>query len=572
MEITKRKRKGFILVLMGILAIIIITTVFLVRRYAPSRNRFPLTEFYSVAEGEILVVMQDEVMEQRGIYVDDMVYLEYHQTADVLNQRFYWDSHENLLLYTTPTSVVKVKPGERSYKVNKNKKNTDYEIVKLDGDKVYISIEFIHLYTNLSYQIYQEPMRIVITHQYGKELLFTEAKRKTSIRRRAGIKSDILSTIEEGSRLLCIDDSAENVNGFYHVMTEDGVSGYISVKRAKTPYAEVLSNDDFKEEKYTHISKDYKINMVWHQVFNQEANNQLSDMLENVEGINTISPTWFRIAGTEGDIMSIANESYVAKAHSLGIEVWALVTDVDEKVDMYEVLSYTSKREKIIKELLSQAIRYDIDGINIDFETVSKEAAGSYLQFIRELSIKCRKNDIVLSIDNYVPEEYSAYYNRKEQAAVADYIMVMAYDEHYAGGGESGSVASIGYVENAIKKSLKEVPAKQLILGIPFYTRLWKEQPLEDGTVSVTAESYGMTSSWNKMKDVNVTPVWDEETGQYYGEYESNGAMYKMWLEDETSIEKKVEKAHSNDLAGISAWKLGMEKKEVWKTIQKYMN
>lgn len=275
---------------------------------------------------------------------------------------------------------------------------------------------------------------------------------------------------------------------------------------------------------------------------------------------------------TEGSISSIASESYVEKAHSLGIEVWALTTDVDTDIDMHEIFSYTSKREKLEKELLAQAIKYDLDGINLDFERISKDTAASYLQFIREMSIKCRKNDIVLSIDNYVPTEYTAYYDRKEQAAVADYIMTMAYDEHYAGGGESGSVASIGYVDLAIDRSLEEIPAKQLLLGIPFYTRLWKEVTQQDGTLKVTAESYGMVSSWNKMKDVNVTPEWDDETEQYYGEYESDGAVYKMWLEDENSIEKKVERAYENELAGTAAWKLGMEKKEVWSVIQKYMN
>lgn len=512
-------------------------------------------------------------MEQRGIFIEDKAYLEYNQVIECLNKRFYWDYNENLLLYTTPTSVIKVTPGERSYTVNKNKKKTDYEIVKLNGDSVYLALDFIELYTDLSYKIYNKPDRVVITYKYGQKLLFTETKKKAAVRKKAGIKSDIVSNVAKGSKLQCIDENAEPVNGFFHVITEDGVKGYISTKKVKTPFKEKLkSNTGFQKEKYSHISKDYKINLVWHQVYNQDANDQLSGLLEKTKGINTICPTWFRILDTEGSISSIASESYVAKAHSLGIEVWALTTDVDTDIDMHEVFSYTSKREKLEKELLAQAIKYDLDGINLDFERISKDTAASYLQFIREMSIKCRKNDIVLSIDNYVPTEYTAYYDRKEQAAVADYIMTMAYDEHYAGGGESGSVASIGYVELAIDRSLEEIPAKQLLLGIPFYTRLWKEVTQEDGTLKVTAESYGMVSSWNKMKDANVTPEWNDETEQYYGEYESGGAVYKMWLEDENSIEKKVEKAYENELAGTAAWKLGMEKKEVWSVIQKYMN
>lgn len=573
MEITKRRRKGFKIVPVIVIAAVLALALFLIKRYAPSGHMLPLTEFYPVGEGEILVVMQDEVMEQRGICIDDTVYLEYQQTIDVLNQRFYWDSHENLLVYTTALSVIKVKPEEQSYMVNRNKETTDYKILKLDGDKVYIALDFIKLYTNLSYQVYQEPLRVVITYQYGQELLFTKARKNTPVRKKAGVKSDVLTEVEKGSRLQCIDGNAENINGFFHVMTEDGVKGYISVRKAEKPFTEILSGDtDFQPEAYTHIQKEYKINLVWHQVYNQDANNQLSGLMEDVEGVNTVAPTWFRITGEEGDIISLASEAYTAKAHSMGLEVWALITDVDEDVDMYEVLSYTSKREKIEKELLAQAIKYELDGINIDFETISKKTAASYLQFIRELAIKCRKNDIVLSIDNYVPTEYSAYYDRREQAEVADYIITMAYDEHYTGGGESGSVASIGYVETAIKKSLEEVPAQQLLLGIPFYTRLWREETTEDGTITVTAESYGMDSSWNKMQEAGITPAWDSETGQYYGEYESDGAVYKMWLEDGKSIEEKVKKARENNLAGTAAWKLGMENAEVWSVIQKYMN
>ena len=408
----KKKRTGFILVICLLLAVFLAAFLLLAKKYAPSRKVLPLTEFYSVEDGEILVVMQDQVMEERGKLIGDRIYLKYEQITDVLNKRFYWDRNENLLIYTTASSVIKAEPGRKTYQINKNSKEADYDIVSLDGDNVYIALDFVRLYTDLSYQVYEEPQRVVITYRYGEELLYTVSKRKTQIRKKAGIKSDVLATVPAGSRLACLDKDGEEINGFIHVITEDGVTGYISSRKAEKPYSTVLeSKNGFQEESYSHIRKDGKINMAWHQVFNQDANNQLSSLLEHTEGITTISPTWFRITGENGDITSIASESYVEKAHSMGIEVWALVSDVDEKVDMGNILSYTEKREKIEKELLSQAIRYDIDGINIDFETISKDCAASYLQFIRELSIRCRKNDIVLSIDTYVPTEYSAYYD-----------------------------------------------------------------------------------------------------------------------------------------------------------------
>jgi len=571
MKSTKRKQTE-VNIAFGITLIIAVTVaVLLIRRYAPSRTVFPLTDYYPTPEGEAVIVLQDTVLEQHGKFEDGMVYLKAEQVAEHLNQRFYWDSHENLLLYTTADSVIKAEPGKKYYRINKNKEETNYEVIKLDGEDIYIAIDFIKKYTDFAYQVYDEPKRVVITYRYGEELYFTKIKRKVSVRIKAGRKSDIVATVPKGSVLQCLDEEAQEINGFLHVITEDGVQGYISKRKAGEPYkATLVSENEYERTNYSHIQKDGNVSLVWHQVYNQDANAQLSSMLEGVKGVTAISPSWFRLTGTEGEMTSLASESYVKTAHDKGLEVWGMMTDVDEKIDMYELLSYTSKRERIEKQLLSQAIRYDLDGINLDLESITAEAAPSYLQFIRELSIGCRKNDIVLSIDSYVPTSYTAYYNRAEQAAVADYVVVMAYDEHYSGGGESGSVASIGYVQMAIENILKEVPAQQVLMGMPFYTRLWRETTSEDGSIEVKAESYGMKNSWKLVKDRELTPVWNEETAQYYVEYESDGAVCKIWLEDETSIQEKLKKIYKSELAGTAAWKLGLEKDEVWRVIQKY--
>lgn len=569
-----RKTRIGLVVVIGILVMLAVMAAFvLIKRYAPSHHQLPLTEYYSVPEGEVLVVLQDTVLDEHAKWEDGRVYLEAGQIAKYLNKRFYWDTHENLLIYTTADDVIKAEPGKKNCRINKQKKETDYEIVKMDGDKVYIAVDFVKAYTDFACKVYDEPKRIVITYRYGEDLLFTKVKGKTPVRKKAGIKSDIVAMAAKGDVLQCLDEDAKEVNGFFHVITDDGVMGYISKRKAKEPYtAQLVSENKYEQDEYTHIKKDDKINLVWNQVYNQDANNQLPTLLEHAEGVTVLSPSWFRVTGTKGEITSLVSEEYVKTAHERGIEVWGMITDVDEAVDMYKVLSYTSKRQKIEKELIAQVIRNDLDGINIDFETITEQTAASYLQFIRELGIMCRHNNIVLSIDSYVPTSYTAYYDRAEQAAVADYVAIMAYDEHYAGGGESGSVASAAYSKQAAESTLKEVPADQILLGIPFYTRLWKETTKEDGSLKVDAENYSMINAWKWVKNRGITPVWDEETSQYYAEYEEDGVVYKMWLEDEKSIAEKVKVAHEYELAGTAAWKLGLEQAAVWKVIQKYIN
>jgi spore germination protein YaaH len=345
-----------------------------------------------------------------------------------------------------------------------------------------------------------------------------------------------------------------------------------------------VESRSFEEPVYTNISKDYDINLVWHQVTEAAANAKLLTVLADTKGINTISPTWFSLSDNDGNITSLADATYVEHAHQLGIEVWALIDNFKEDVSTHEVLSYTSKRERLTNQLIAAAIEYNLDGINIDFEELKTEEAEHFIEFIRELSIKCRNNGIVLSIDNYVPTEYSALYNRKEQGIVADYVIIMGYDEHYSTSETPGSVASIDFVRSGIENTLLEVPKEKVINGIPFYTRLWIETPKSEETIASENENteyvpytldsqiYSMANADKLMTINGITPVWDDTTKQYYANYEVDGIGYEIWLDEETSIEEKMKLIDENELAGVACWKLGLEKQSIWDTIIKYVN
>jgi spore germination protein YaaH len=255
-------------------------------------------------------------------------------------------------------------------------------------------------------------------------------------------------------------------------------------------------------------------------------------------------------------------------AKSLGLEVWALVDDFNTEISMYDVLSHTSRRETLSNALVEAALEYKLNGINIDFEKITADAGEHYIEFLRELSVKCRNNGIVLSVDNFVPTPYTEHYNREEQGKIVDYVVVMAYDEFYAGSEVAGPVASIRFVTDAINNTLAVVPKEKTIIAIPFYTRLWKET--KEG--EVTSESFSMTPAANLLTDNGAEAKWDDTYGCYYAEYEKDGVTYRMWQEEEKSIEKKMKVIYEAEVAGVAAWKLGLEKESIWDVIIPYLN
>lgn len=570
MESKKQTAKTAFLLLC--LVVLIIAVVFIVKKYTPSKETMELTKYYSVDTGKIMLVMQDEVYEEQGLYKDGMVYVDINTIQKYFNHRFYWDANENILIYTTPNEIIKTEVGSKYYYINKSKTNVDYQIVKTDGEKTYVAIDYVKLYTNLEYKIYKNPNRIVFRYKWNEKYSYSEIKKEAALRTKDSIKSPILYTLEPGEKVYYTPVAKDETidSAFAKVITKDGIVGYIKVNRISDKKKKMLKND-YKEVTYPHITKDYKINMVWHQVTNQDANEGILNLLNNTKGVTTVSPTWFALTDSKGNISSLASERYVQRAHNAGVEVWALCNDFDsQNVNMVELLSYTSRRERLINELIANAIKYNLDGINIDFERITNDAGEHFIEFIRELSVKCRSNGVILSVDNYAPG-YTAQYDRKEQGEVVDYVITMAYDEHTSGSKESGSVASISFVDNAIQKTLEEVPADRTIIGVPFYTRLWKETKEGDET-KISSQAYGMVQAQNVLSDYQVQPKWDEKTKQYYGQFEKDGAVYKMWLEEDESIEEKMKLIDKAKVAGVAGWKLGLEKPSVWNVIVKYVN
>ena len=550
------------------LLIAIILGAALVKQLTPSDEVMLLTDYYSLEDTEVLVILQDQISEEKGMLLDGKVYLDYETVIQEFNHRFYWDHNENILTYTTPDEILQTEAGSNQYSVTKSmiktNANTDYPIVKVLADQVYISIDFVAKYSDIDYQYYADPNRVVIHYKWG-DYLFTDVTKNTQLRKDASIKSPILVELPAGTSLMCVNMEEVPKKGFSKVMTNEGIIGYVKNKHIKESYYKTFSSD-FKEPDYTSQTRPEKINLVFHQVFHKDAVSNLEALVKPAKGLDVIVPTWFSVNDVSGTISSIATEEYVKKANDLGLEVWGLVDDFNTEVSMYELLSHTSRRETLSNTLVEAALKYKLNGINIDFEKISSDAGIHFIQFLRELSVKCRNNGIVLSVDNYVPMPYNAYYDREEQGKIVDYVITMAYDEYHAGSEVAGPVASIGFVKDAVDNTLAEVPKEKTIIAIPFYTRLWKETA--DGEVS--SESFSMTPAENILKENEAEPIWDEAYGSYYAEYEKDGITYRMWQEEDKSIEEKLKVIYDADVAGIAAWKLGLEKESTWNVITRY--
>lgn len=593
----RRRRRNMIIraILLVVVIIVLIGGLFFWKRYGSSKEKADLKQYYGIQnEDDLAVVVNDQVIgtleesSAGGKVFDGVPYIEYSVVRDYINERFYWDSNESVLLYTLPNGSVSVGVGSKEYSDIKEKKSEDYVILKTDGKTAYIALAFIKEYTNMEYKVYESkdkavPKRAVIETDWGEHTVST-LKRDTQVRVLGGVKSPILKEVKKSDKVRVLEDEDD----WMKVRTSDGFIGYVKTSCLKKPVKEVTSRE-FEEPVYTNISMDHKINMAWHNVENDTANGYMLETVAGTKGLTTIAPTWFSISDTDGNISSIANSDYVNYAHQSKLDVWAVLRDfhggINSYDETYEVLSYTSKRENLINQVIAAALQNKIDGINLDFELISQECGEHYIQFVRELSVKCRQNDLVFSINNYVPMPYNEHYNLKEQGIIADYVIIMGYDEHTDGSYEAGSVASYNYVKDGIENALKVIPKEKLVNAIPFYTRLWLETPktaseleAEAGTEAaqysdkVTSTALGMEDAEDTVKSAGAEAVWDDKTKQNYAEWETNEGTYKIWLEDSKSIEEKLKLIKENDLAGVAEWRLGWEKSGIWDIILQYIN
>lgn len=533
---------------------------FLINRYKPGNEYMAGNEYFNLTdENSVALIQNGELLEEQAVLIGGEPYAAYTYVESQLNSCFYWDEETKGILLTTSGGVQTLLPGDAA--VAKTPGGQPAVQQESDGT-VYISLDVVKEYTDLDYAYYSDPNRVVIRNEWDGVEQATVQSDTAQVRQKGGIKSLILADVQKGDTLLYL----ENLDNWCKVMTADGYTGYIQTEDISEP--EAIEARTAKKDSYERITRDHKINLVWHQSTSTESNDAMAEMTAEMTGVNVISPTWFSVTDETGTISSLASADYVKLAHDAGREVWGLIDNFNEAFDETTDLAYASVRSRIIEQLLAEAASCGMDGINVDFENLKEAGIPHYLQFLRELTSAAHAQNLVVSVDTPVPQAYTMYYQRGEQARFVDYMIVMAYDEHFAGSEEAGSVSSLPFVQQAVEEMARVMPADQVICGIPFYTRVWTEK---FGQSAITSEVLGMDGAKNYAKENQMTETWDASLGQNVATVETSDARYTIWMEDEQSMEEKLKVIQSADLAGVAEWKLGFECADVWSLISEYI-
>ena len=533
---------------------------FLINRYKPGTEYMAGNEYFNLTdENSVALIQNGELLEEQAVLIGGEPYAAYTYVESQLNSCFYWDEETKGILLTTSGGVQTLLPGDAA--VARTPGGQPAVQQESDGT-VYISLDVVKEYTDLDYAYYSDPNRVVIRNDWDGVEQATVQSDTAQVRQKGGIKSLILADVQKGDTLLYL----ENLDNWCKVMTADGYTGYIQTEDISEP--EAIEARTAKKDSYERITRDHKINLVWHQSTSTESNDAMAEMTAEMTGVNVISPTWFSVTDETGTISSLASADYVKLAHDAGREVWGLIDNFNEAFDETTDLAYASVRSRIIEQLLAEAASCGMDGINVDFENLKEAGIPHYLQFLRELTSAAHAQNLVVSVDTPVPQSYTMYYQRGEQARFVDYMIVMAYDEHFAGSEEAGSVSSLPFVQQAVEEMTRVMPADQVICGIPFYTRVWTEK---FGQSAITSEVLGMDGAKNYAKENQITETWDASLGQNVATVETSDARYTIWMEDEQSMEEKLKVIQSADLAGVAEWKLGFERADVWSLISEYI-
>ena len=561
METHGRKRiKGIIIAAAAAGLVVIVAAMFVIVRYTPTKEKMSGYKYFDIDKNtdKVLVMIDGESYPDTGINIDGRLYLPQEFIADNINVGVYYDKESDATLYSDTSYIYAFKKNQNDYSDDTGKIYTmDYSVIRDVDGECFIAWDYVAERTDCEYQYASEPDRLNVTLKSEAKQCVTAGK-KAAVRYRGGIKSPVLEYVSKGDRLEYVDD----IDEWIKVTTVSGYTGYVKKSEVSDTFEYVREQKAVEEHNF--LLKNEKITLAWFQVSGTAGNSSIDNNMSTISGVNVIAPTWYSVTDESGNMSSYASADFVSKMHQRGIDVWALVSDFDTNVDFAQLYSSKAARTNMVNKLVGEAKSYGFDGINLDYENIKSAYAKDYLQFVRELSVVCERNGIVLSTDNYKPEAYNRCYNLKEQSKFVDYVIVMAYDEHYAGT-DAGSVASLPFVKEAVEDTVQLVGKEHVIAGIPFYTRIWTTT---DG--NTTSRAVGMQAAIDQLNSDGQVALWNDDCGQYVASYTVGSSTRQIWFEEEKSIEAKMQVIQQENTAGVACWKLGLEKSTVWSVISQY--
>ena len=541
-----------------IISLVLIALIIVIIKFMPSFKKLDYREFYSQNENELSLLIDGEYARLDNTFPQlegEMLYLPVDIVSEYIDSYVFYDETEQVLIITTENEVIRLEGDSKSYLSNNTSKTLEIPIY-INDNVPYLPEDLLESLYPIELFTYKENSVVCLEHTENVRQRASVVAKKARIRCADDIKSEILITAGMNDTVTLYEKGES-----FSLVSFEGVVGYVENKAL----GEVYGIENEKTEYTPDLEENQgPISLVFDQITSVNANS-LDTKREAIEGLDVIVPTWFSFKDESCEIRNIADLSYSRWAHSKGYKVWGLITDNFNSEISHAVLSSSENRKNVIDALLAYSEIYELDGINLDFESVPRADGELFVQFVRELAPLLHQRGLTLSVDTFVPKSWTMHYNRDKLAEVCDYIIVMGYDEHYSGSSESGSVASLSWSREAIESTLAcGVPMEKLILGVPFYTRVWEHTTNSKGAVSLSSSAYSMEKAYEVMTELGGEFSYDEETEQNYCEAEKDGVVYKCWLEDAQSVEKRARLAKEYEIAGVGAWKRGFEAEGIW--------
>lgn len=552
-------KKIFLTLLIGVLLVgIAIGTVL----FMPGKDTVdPLTYFSEFKKGQINVVYEDTRVDMEKPIIEEanQIYVSSEFAKQYIDDKIFYDEAEEILTITNLEEIKRILPGEKVIDVNGEKiELADPVIVK--ENKVYIPESYLEAEYPVEIEKGKDGRLVIVSNARTPKKLGVVRKKEASVRTHPDNKSLITDTTQKGESVVVYKETGDHLR----VRDENGIIGYMDRSDVK-----LEGETSIKEEKtYTlaPMAKPLqdKVKLVWDQMTVKSTGDWSTPKYRNIKGANVIAPTWFEFEDESGKLIDRASKAYVNEAHARGMQVWALMSHNFTSPELTKtILTSTAKRQYVIDQLLEAADIYGVDGINIDIENVQADFGEEWVQFMRELSVQAKRQNLSVTVDVYMPSAWSGHYSRERVAEVVDYFIVMAYDQHWGGSEIAGPVAGLTWVEEGIQINLEEVPKEKLVLGMPTYTRIWKET--KDG---MSSSAYGMAAAKSIVSKWNSEALYDDQHGQNYMQMIDGDTLYQVWIEDATTIEKRVGLVNKYDLAGYALWKLGLETPDVWDSLK----
>ncbi|PHV70385.1 hypothetical protein CS063_10930 [Sporanaerobium hydrogeniformans] len=537
--------------------ILVVGAIFIGIKMMPVGEKIdPLVYFDEFKNNGINLVYKDQRidLEEPVLLEDAKIYVSYDFARNYVSDTIYYDKTEKILTITTLEELLRMTPDSKEGVLNGETISLEAPIIERGG-KLYLPESLLEERFKVDvYVTLEDQLFVAVDLKEARET--AKVKSKTELRTHPQYKSTYMDNLQRGEQVVIYKEEGE----FLRVQSEKGFIGFIpkGAVKERTQQAGLTVEEEILPKPSNPLNE--KVKLVWDQLGSKNPGNWGTSKYDHVTQANVISPTWFEFADEKGNLIDRGTVEYVQEAKKRGLQVWPLIShNFTEPALTRTILTSTKKRQHVIDQLIEKAEFYGVDGLNIDIENVQSDFSAEWIQFMRELSVQVKSKGFTLSVDIYMPSNWSNHYARVELAQVCDYFIVMAYDQHWSGSEVAGSVAELPWVEEGLQKNLEEVPKSKLVLGIPFFTRVWEETA--EGLKSVP---YGMAPAQNLVNNWGVEPVLDPNSGQRYAQVQKEGSLFKVWLEDESSIKQRIGLVNEYDLAGYAAWKLGLETPTIW--------